>query len=297
MSDEFTVPNAIYGIPTAATGDSIAAQVDNWGLISYSNTIEPRVQLVETNGVTPWRLLLEFARLTQTILSFQSDLVFFKPRLPVKAVLTANMSDSATDLSFRYTDINRPFPASGTLVIASEVVTYGSAGGASLGAVVRAQSSTNAVAHTNGTRFTLVDHVLTESVFATPLEEVTIESDATNLYNSIIVNFDNGTRQHREKDETSITNFGEHEFGIEVPFLSRHQTQWAKWCAENALNAFKDLQYVIRVSLHPRFDIEVGDYVYLAVPRDDIRRIGLVTRVIYTTNVDQVEIELRTITP
>lgn len=297
LSDEFTTPNALYGIPTAATGDTIAAQIDNWGLISFSNEIEPRVQLVETNGVTPWRLLLEFARLTQTILSFQSGLVFFKPRIAVKGVLTSTLSATGTSLDFRYTDINRPFPASGSIVIGSEVITYSSVGTASLGALARATSTTNAVEHASGTRFTLVDHVLTESAFATPIEDVVIESDATNLFNSIIVNFDNGTRQHREKDETSIMNFGEHEFSIDVPFLSRHQTQWAKWCAEHALNAFKDLQSVIRLRLHPRFDINVGDYIFLAVPRDDIRRIGLVIRVIYTTTVDEVQIEIRTITP
>ena len=295
-SDDFTAGDAVYGIPTATTGDSVSAEADNWPLISYSTTIEPRIELMRTNGISPWDLLLDYSRMTLTILAFQQGLVFFKPRIPVQAVLTTALTNTATSLDFRYTSISRPFPATGTLVIESEVMDYSSVGANSIGILTRAQDGTPAVAHANGTLFTLVDHVLNEQAFATPIEDVVIDSDATNLYNSIVVQYDNGQKTHRESDSTSIATYGEREFGMSLAFLSRHQNEWVRWAAQHSLNAFKDLQHIIRISLHPRFDIEVGDYVFLNVPRDEIRRIGLVIRVLYNSARSEVNVELRTVT-
>ena len=294
-SDDFTAGDAIYGIPTAETGDSIAAVVDNWSLVSYSQEIEPRLALVITNELTPWDFLLDLARMTLTILFFQDGLVFMKPRLPVLASLSTNVTTTSDVLPFRYTSINRPFPASGNVVIGSEVLSYGAVNPTSLGMVERAQSATIATAHSSGAQMVLVNHVLNETAFASPLEEVSIESDATNLYNNIVIRFDAGTRDYRATDSDSITAHGEREFVITVPFLSRHQSEWVRWCAEHTLSAFKELQHIIRMRLHPRFDIEIGDYLFLAVPRDEIRRVGLVTRVLYSDR-DEVTVEMRTIT-
>lgn len=288
----------VYGIPTATTGDAISAQADNWPLVRYSSDIEPRLQLVETNQITAWDLLLEFAQVTQTILSFQDGLVFFKPRLPVQAQLSGDISDSATSLNFTYAteNINRKPPPTGTIVIDSEVITYQSAGSASLGVLGRGRSDTTAATHTSGTTFTFVDHVLTERTFLTPVEEVVVESDIVNVYNNIEVVFDNGERRYQVEDDPSIENYGERVFTINAPFLSKHQAQWVKWAADHTLRSFKNLESIIRLSLKPRFDLEVGDYVYLSVPRDEIRRIGIIVRLIYSTHRDQVDMDVRTIT-
>lgn len=299
VTDEFTGTHAPYGLPTATTGDNTAAQIDNWPLVSYSNSIEPRLELVTTNQMSAWDLMLELARTTQTIISFQDELTFFKPRLPVQAVLSGNDPLAVTDtsLNFRHQDenINRPFPSAGTLVIGEEVLTYTSRGTTSLGALNRGQHNTNPVEHSSGAVVTLVDHVLTEQTFATPIEQVIIESDGVNVYNSIVVQFDGGNRMHFEKDDPSIALYGEREFVVNAQFLSRHQTEWVTWIAKHTLRTFKDLQHNIRLTLTPRFDIQVGDYLFLSVPRDEIRRIGIVTRVVYTSTSDRVELELRTV--
>ena len=300
----------VYGIPTATTGDAISAQADNWPLVRYSADIEPRLQLVETNQITTWDLLLEFAQVTQTILSFQDGLVFFKPRLPVQAQLNGTLTDSANALNFTYAteNINRqPFQPNvaagekGTIVIGNEVITYESVGATSLGTLERGRSDTTAAAHTSGATITFVDHVLTERTFLTPVEEVVIESDIVNVYNSIEVVFDNNERRHRVEDQTaapnnSIENYGERVFTLNAPFLSKHQAQWVQWAADHALRTFKNLESIIRLTLKPRFNLTVGDYVYLAVPRDEIRRIGIIVRIIYSTHRDQVDIDVRTIT-
>ena len=132
-------------------------------------------------------------------------------------------------------------------------------------------------------------------MFETPLEDVRIESDGTNIYNSITINFGEDGRTYSVKDDASITKYGEREFVIDVPFLTKHQNKWAEWAAGQALQSFKDLQYLISLTLSPRFDIDIGDYVYLQVPRDDIRRIGQVVRVVYSTDRAITEVDIRTI--
>ena len=295
-SSDFTAPGASLGIPTAETGDALSAVVDNWSLVSYSASIEPRLQQVTTNGLSPWDFLLDIARMTLTILAFQDGLLFMKPRLPVRGVLTSALSNTADSLDFRYTSVNRPFPSTGTLVCEDEAIAYSSVGTASLGALVRARNGTAAAAHASGTQMVLVDHVLNETAFATDLEEVSIDTDGHNLYNSIQVRYANDDRVHTERDSASIAIHGEREFVVNAPFLSRHQSEWARWSAEHTLDTFKELQHVIRMTLRPRFDIEIGDYVFLNVPRDEIRRVGLVTRVLYSSGRELVEVDLRTIT-
>ena len=114
--------------------------------------------------------------------------------------------------------------------------------------------------------------------------------------NFLITVFDSGTKRHRETDSASITTFGEREFQITLPLLSNHQNEWARWVAQHSLNTFKNLESIIRIRLLPTFDIQVGDIVYLNVPRDEIRRVGLVIRVLYSSNREQTDVEIRTIT-
>ena len=295
-ASDFTAPDAIYGIPTSNTGDSVSADITNWGLLSYSNNIEPRLALLPTNNLSAWDLMQDFARMTLTIMHFQDGLAYLKPRLPVRAVLTSALTDSATTLSFRYSSVNRPFPAQGTLLLGSEVISYTSAGTSSLGALTRGQGASVAAAHDSGDSMTLVHHVLQEHSFATPIEQVTIQSDGTNLYNSIVVRFDDEERTHIEQDEDSISRYGERELRINAGYLSRHQSEWAAWIARHSLSTFKDMQYLLRMQLLPRFDIDVGDYIYLDVPRDQIRRVALVVRVQWTSRRDAVSVDARTIT-
>ena len=175
------------------------------------------------------------------------------------------------------------YPHQVKLVIGSEVISYGSAGTASLSSLQRGENHSTIATHASGTTFTLVDHVLSEDVFVTPLQEVIIDTDGTNLYNAIEVTYDGGNRTYRTDDATSINTYEEREFAIEAPFLTKHQNRWAKWIADEALKTFKDLQHIILLTLHPTFDIDIGDYVYLQVPRDEIRRIGQVVQVEYST--------------
>ena len=295
IPDDFIDASAgiAYGLPTASTGDTISTLIDNWSLLTYSQTIEPRLEFIPTNDNTTWALLLEFARLTNCILHFHDNLVFFKPRIPIRVDLDADLGAGITTM-FNRAGATRPFPDTGTVIIGNEIIDYDSGETAAL---TRGRYHTANADHDSGDSVTYVDHVLSSDVFVTPVEDLVMDSDATNIYNVIEVIYDNGTREHTEKDAASIEKHSERIFTINAPFLSNHQNQWAEWSAKTALETFKDLQYIIRLNLTPRFDIEVGDYVYLNIPRDDIRRIGLVIRVIYDSESNVTEVDLRTITP
>jgi len=293
LDDNQTLSNLVYGVPTADTGAAIAANIDNWGVLTYSTDIEHRLQYVPTNGIVPWDLLLEMARITHCILHFHEDLIFFKPRLPIQADLSSVLNTSDTQID--YTSETRSLPSSGKIVIDSEIISYGSAGTTSLSSLDRGENHSIIARHTSGTTFTIVDHVLSEDVFVTPIQEVIIDTDGTNLYNAIEVTYDGGNRTYRTDDATSINKYEEREFAIEAPFLTKHQNQWAKWIADEALKTFKDLQHIIQLTLHPTFEIDIGDYVYLQVPRDEIRRIGQVVQIEYSTEESGTSVSIRTI--
>lgn len=297
LNDDFTGGDAVFGIPTASTGDSIAAAPENWPLLRYGPDILPRLSLLDTNELSAWDFLLQLARITQCILAFQNQLLFFKPRLPVQAYSVDSLRHTDTRLPFRLYSLNQPMPTSGLFVIGQEVIAYTGSTGTTLTGLQRGQAGTNTfLSFPQGSTLTLIQHVLTEQVFANPIEEISIESDGINIYNSIDIRFDNGQQQHTLQDADSIALHGERVFRIDAPFLDRHQVTWVRWIATHTLNTFKDLQQILRLQLHSRVDLQIGDYVYLAVPRDDIRRVGLITRIIYSSTQDIIDVELRTIT-
>lgn len=280
---------------TASEGDLASTFVANWQWLNYASHIEPFIAFLPTNEVDAWDILLQLARITHSILLFFEDQVFFKPRLPAQAELSANLSATQTDLFYR--DPTRPLPANGTLVIEDEVIGYTSRGDTNLSLLTRAQEYTLAASHCSGRKLTLVDHVLTDDRIATPVNEIQVSTDFPNLYNQVEVRYADDEVTHFQEKEASVDLHGPRTFTIDANLLTTHQVEWVEWLAQVFLDTFGELQHLIDFEIDPNFEIEVGDYIYLKLSRDDIRRIGQVVNITQNPADETTAIQLRTITP
>ena len=279
---------------TQAQGSNAPSWIDNWHWVSRSNQLEPILDILPTNDTEAWDLLVQLASITHSILLFQEDQVFFKPRLPAQAELSANMTASQTTLSYR--NPTREFPASGTAVIDNEIINYMGSSSTQLTNLTRAVNNTVASTHSSGDIVTVVNHVITDDYLITPVDETNVVSDYTNLYNQIEIEYASGEETFFQENESSVTTHGPRRFSINANLLTFHQADWVEHLANQFLTSFQDLHDVISLTLKPTFDMQVGDYIYVKLTRDEIRRVGQIVSIDHDPPNSITIIQIRTIT-
>ena len=148
------------------------------------------------------------------------------------------------------------------------------------------------------TKITYINHLLRldQNTLEKPINEFNIRSDSTQLYNQIrIIYGENQDLEYYTEDEDSIAINGGNEFEIQLP-LDRHQRRWVEHLAEDYLQRFKDMQYLIELELKPTFYMSLGDIVYLdQQERAHLQRACQVYRIRQNPTEQTTSITLRTL--
>lgn len=97
-----------------------------------------------------------------------------------------------------------------------------------------------------------------------PINRLTPSTDIANLYNSIVINY-NDDGEYRKKLDDSIATHGKKEFAMTVP-LGSENLEWIRWLADAFLNRFGKVRHIVVAQLKFSFHIKLGDVVEIIVP-------------------------------
>ena len=281
--------------PNTRLNDRNAADVDNWQWITYGENIEYRVPIFDTNNTTGWEHLLNFARMTLSVIGFDENGAFFyKPKSPFKATVNENTGVHATEL--RYRDANLQFPKTGSLLIGNEIITYDGRTDEEFLNIQRAQQGTTYNVISTGAEIFYVHHIINtvaSNTLINPVTDVQLRGDADQIYNQIRIQY--GEDEFFHQDDDSVQLNGGQLFEMQLP-LDVHQDTWVQWIAESFVENYKDLHYIINLQMNETFDIKRLHTVYLQVPeRAHLNRLCQVYQIIYNQTRREIAVTLRTL--
>ena len=248
-------------------GEHPVNRIGNWNWIQYDTQINQRLSEVLTNGRTGFDVLKDIAVITNSIIGFENDTFFIRPREPQKA---ANSSSgiTATQRTITAIDLNwGEFPSEGWLYVSGELIKHtGADVNGQFANLVRGDEETTAAAHTGKFDIRFVDHILSlnQDTLEMPIKNIVATNDNRQLYNSVRLRYGDAEEVLVE-DATSIAENGVGTLEVDVP-LDAHQHVWAEWLAESYLARFKDVHQILNLTLKPTFFMAVGDVVYLKIP-------------------------------
>ena len=100
----------------------------NWNWIQYHDRINQRLSEVLTNGRTGFDILKDIAIVTNSILGFDNDTFFVRPREPQKAINGGGSGITAAQTTLTAGDLNwGEFPSEGYLFIDGELIEHSGA--------------------------------------------------------------------------------------------------------------------------------------------------------------------------
>ncbi len=240
----------------------------NWNWIRYSEEINQRISFLETNGRTPYDVLRDISVLTGSILGFDLEQFFIKPRDAISGKLLNDLALS--DTFFHVTDYNRDVDIanSGMVMIGNELISYTSVDqdDDQLHGISRGQRKTDISDHAATDKVYWVDHFISidEQTLAVPISDISINNDYYQLANNIRVKYGDG-KVAPAIDKQSITLHGNHFLEIDVP-LDSHQRHWAQWIADRLLERFKDIHLIIDLTLKSSPYIKSLDIMAIRIP-------------------------------
>lgn len=281
--------------PSTQLTDRNAADVDNWQWITYGENIEYRIPILDSNGTTGWEHLLNFARMTLSVIGFDENGAFFyKPKSPFQARVVENTGVHATELAYR--DANLPFPDSGYLLVGNEIITYSGLSDDKFLNIERAQEGTPYNVISAGADIYYAHHVINtvaSNALINPVTDVQLRGDADQIYNQIRITY--GEDEYFHQDDDSVRLNGGQLFEMQLP-LDAHQDAWVQWIAESFVENYKDLHVIINLQMNETFDIKRLQTVYLQVPeRAHLNRLCQVYQIIYNQERREIAVTLRTL--
>ena len=235
--------------------------VYNDAIILYGTDIELRIPRIETNGKTGYALLQEIAQSTNSLFGFNHQRFFWQNRQSLEAQLSTHLTSDASSLNFK--NPTSQFPDSGFLRIGSEVMQYTGLSNTQLTGLTRGISGTSIGVHGEDSDILYIDHVIIGSGATSPINNVSVNDDYTNLYNSVFINYGGGASTYHVEDAESITQYGRREYAVDT-MLHFTQQDWAKSLGDNYLRTFKDLEQVLYFQSDLALFLSVGDVIYLS---------------------------------
>ena len=242
-------------------GVDVVTDIGNWQLLKYSEDLDRRIWLFNGNGMKGWEAIRVLASLTQSFIGIDRHGLFY---FTSKGGVHAEVQSSAPgSIEFRNpTDI---FPQQGLIEINNEIIGYSGIIGRQFLNIARAQYGTSSASHATGSVIRVIKTVLntSQSVFD-PIDESDIRSNTSQLFNKIVVSYDN-ENEYEYQDDASILRYGERIYEMTLP-LNELQTAWIEDVARRFIDAHKDVHHLITLRMHEDFDIEVTDVVFLQIP-------------------------------
>lgn len=306
---------------TTDTNTSDVTRTDNWLWLQYKKQLNQRVPILLTNNKKGFNVIKELASLTNCFIGFDKGTFFYKTRKLHIGTFRSSLNASPSSLELEYTNDNpnREFPESGYLLLYKEnttdlgpgitdleVVSYNAAknteGEDQFTLIKRGLSGTKVIYHNvpveTPRKIIYLNHILTlnQSTLQKPINEFNIRSDSTQLYNQIRITYgENQDLEYYIEDLDSVEENGGNEFEIQLP-LDRHQRRWVEHLANDYLQRYKNMQYLIELHLKPTFYMSLGDVVYLdQKERSYLQRACQVYRIRQNPEEQTTSITLRTL--
>ena len=263
--------------------------------IVYSNKLNQKITLVETNGKTGFEVIERIAGLTNSIVGYETGDFIFKPRRQTQAYLSQDVGSTAN--SIQYKDTNRVISnTTGIIIVNDEIMSFNGIGTGVLNGITRGINNTNITTHSEDDAIVFIDKVIISDDMARPINDMDIETDGTLIYNHIIAKYAANQVPRTDflilpaPDANSILENGERKIDLELP-LDYHQTEWAKLLASQFLEQYKNLRFAITLVLKRDLEIRLGDIVYLNEPViEDIQQIAQVMSVSHHKKREETEI-------
>lgn len=254
---------------TLDNNDDDVSRYNNFHWQQLSSRLNRRLPFVETNGVVGWDIVKDIAILTDSIIGFDVEGFFMKPRSTQTAQLAETISGTGDKTTIKYRGKNREFPAEGYIVIDDEVFLYDSNDGFTFSGVTRAWGGTDMQSHMEGQGIHFVSETLSlsDSMLHPPIDDIDI-SLSPEHYNVIKLrygqDFDNAfDEQVAEKvNERSLKVHPENDLDRNVP-LSIHEKTLADWVATKLRDRYGHVRYRVNLELKLTLYANVGDYLFL----------------------------------
>ena len=254
--------NEFFFVPgfgdTRELGKNLIANKDvddikNFNLYKMSTIIENRIPVLEVNGKTGWALIQEVAQFTRSRVGFRGTQFRCEPAAPrtvkVKTALTASAhtleTKDATWISY---------PARGTILIGSELMTYTGRSGANFTGLTRGVHDTTPAIHAVDATGYFIESVIDDFL------SLSLATDV-NQYNEIRVQYGD-EQEYVAKDTAAINRDGRRELTIPLP-LGDEQTLFAKYIADQYLAEFKNQRTIVTLSIPADYELHIGDLVYI----------------------------------
>ena len=292
--------------------DAQETRIDNWTLLKYGETLDFRPDVVQTNNRTGYDIIKDLASLCFCYIGFDGTEFIMRPKYQPRADLVRSISsgNTLTQINMHtenYTGRNMEFPSSGLLAIGrrnrdKEIFSYSSITDKLITFDGRGLHGTEEIEHCpSNAKIGYIDHIIDiedASYHVRPINLLSIRQDLQQLYNIIRIKYGDEflDQEVTERDTTSIINNKPKELELNID-LNHHDTQWVSWLAEQYLNFYKDIRYLIELQLKPSFYIKVGDFIYLKETRNSLidNRVFQVLRVSHSIKPYQTDIMLRTV--
>lgn len=262
--------------------DAQETRIDNWTLLKYGSSLDFRPAEIQTNELTGYEVIRQLAELCFCYIGFDGNKFIFRPRFQPTAKTTQDITmadDTFSALVVK--DRNMDFPASGLLRITGqsgnkEIFEYETRSGNSF-TVSRSKYGTVADDHCPDSSVEYVSHVIDmeqSSYQVRPINSLNMRQDLQQLYNIIKISYGDQFLDQEEvfKDDEpggSIEINKPRELELSVG-LNHHDTEWVQWLANQYLNFYKDVRYLLEVQLQPSFFIKTGDFILLRESRNSL---------------------------
>ena len=235
--------------------DSDASDPENEQWVTFGAEIPYYVEEVPTGSLHD--AMVEFAKLGNARLQIAASRFRFVDVDPFEALCASAVSEIATRLNYK--DANKAFPASGYMLVGSEIIRYTGRGARQLTGLTRGIGGTDAVSHATGERVLFLDKVINQSSIDDPFSDINIRIDTNKFYN--IVRDSKNTAE--AVDAESVARFGTRAYQTNL-MLSDHQIPWRQFINAKTLNRLKDIKSVVRIRMHPAYYLDIGDVVTFA---------------------------------
>ena len=249
-------------------GEHPVNRIGNWNWIQYHDQINQRLSEVLTNGRTGFDVLKDIAIITNSILGFENDTFFTRPREPQKAINGGGSGISATQRNITAAELNwGEFPLKGWLYVDGELIKHsGVDANGQFANLVRGDEGTTAAAHTGNFEIDFVDHILSlnQDTLEMPIKSIVAQNDNRQFYNRVRVRYGDDEAVLVE-DADSIAENGARLLEVDVP-LDAHQRVWSESRAKSYLARFKDVHQILNLTLKPTFYLKRLDVVCLNIP-------------------------------
>ena len=179
------------------------------------------------------------------------NVTILENRTPIGAIVDNTITETNTALNFR--DLNRSrTPDDGFVLIDHELIAYTGVVGNQLTGLSRGQAKTVPSVHVEYAEITfLADVIERDDTVGT---DISWKVDTAHLYNTI----KDENELIKIKDELSLFNEKLLTLNMDLDAL---RIPWIEFVAGNYLHRFKDLRFLLTLSVVPAYNLKIGDVV------------------------------------